>query len=348
MNDITSSKISIDGISHKKPNNFNQDIDLISTLDKKGLGTNWDPPNIVTLAEWLNIASLYILILDKEISYYKKILKNVTFLGLLFSTVTSSISLSQLSITESDYPNLSITLKIIFTFTSIFTTVATGYIKINNIQNNLDTCLNYYNKWNAFASEISGQFQLPIDIRRNSLSIIVRLKSDFKELFSTRLPLTSNIKDKASKIIENKKIIESSRIDNDGLFINNSRRLFCCCSRKKCDREIHTYFNNRLSVYFTYQGIINAELTELVKKINESNKDRKISFRIEATKITLIENCSKKSDLITLKSAVPEKLTQKLFYEDTKATYKPHNNDEIQIVLGGDDIENDNNNIANN
>ena len=101
-------------------------------------------------------------------------------------------------------------------------------------------------------------------------------------------------------------------------------------------------------MYFTYQGIINAELTELVKKINESNKDRKISFRIEATKITLIENCSKKSDLITLKSAVPEKLTQKLFYEDTKATYKPHNNDEIQIVLGGDDIENDNNNIANN
>ena len=54
MNDITSSKISIDGISHKKPNNFNQDIDLISTLDKKGLGTNWDPPSIVTLAEWLN------------------------------------------------------------------------------------------------------------------------------------------------------------------------------------------------------------------------------------------------------------------------------------------------------
>ena len=45
MNDITSSKISIDGISHKKPNNFNQDIDLIDTLDKKGLGTNWDPPN---------------------------------------------------------------------------------------------------------------------------------------------------------------------------------------------------------------------------------------------------------------------------------------------------------------
>lgn len=347
MNDIISSKISIDGISNKKPNNLSQDIDLISTLDKKGLGTNWDPPNIVTLAEWLNIASLYILILDKEISYYKKILKNVTFFGLLFSTLTSSISLSQLSITESDYPNLSIILKIIFTLTSIFTTVATGYIKINNIQNNLDICLNYYNKWNQFASEISGQFQLPIDIRRNSLSIIVRLKSDFKELFSTRLPLTSNIKDKASKIIENKKIIESTRIDSNGLFINNFRETPFCCSKKTCDRQIHTYFNNRLSVYFTYQAIINAELTELVKKINESNKDKKISFRIEATKITLIEDLSEKSAINTLKSAVPEKLANKIFYEDTKTTYKPTNNDEIQIVLGGDDNDNDNN-IVNN
>ena len=117
--------------------------------------------------------------------------------------------------------------------TSIFTTVATGYIKINNIQNNLDICLNYYNKWNQFASEISGQFQLPIDIRRNSLSIIVRLKSDFKELFSTRLPLTNNIKDKAYKIIENKKIIESTRIDSNGLFINNFRETPFCCSKKK-------------------------------------------------------------------------------------------------------------------
>ena len=54
-------KISIDGISHKKPNNFSQDIDLISTLDKKGLGTEIGThSNIVTLAEWLNIASICI------------------------------------------------------------------------------------------------------------------------------------------------------------------------------------------------------------------------------------------------------------------------------------------------
>ena len=116
--------------------------------------------------------------------------------------------------------------------------------------------------------------------------------------------------------------------------------------KKKGDHQIHTYFNNRLSVYFTYQAIINAELTELVKKINESNKDKKISFRIEATKITLIEDLIQKKNVNTLKSAVPDKLANKIFYEDTKTTLKPLNNDEIQIVLGGDDNYNDN--IVNN
>ena len=46
----------------------------------------------------------------------------------------------------------------------------------------------YYKKWNNFASEISGQLQIPIEIRKNALSIIIRLKSNFKELFTTRLP----------------------------------------------------------------------------------------------------------------------------------------------------------------
>ena len=171
--------------------NSKQEIELLNTLDKKGFGTDWYSGNIITLAEWLNIASLYILILDKEITYYKNLVNNITFIGLLFSTITSTISLSQLSLSEIDYPNLTLSLKIIFTFTSIFTTVATGYIKINNVQSNLDICLEYYKQWNSFASEISGQFQLPIPIRKNALSIIIRLKSDFKELFTTRLPLTA-------------------------------------------------------------------------------------------------------------------------------------------------------------
>ena len=80
--------------------NSKQEIELLNTLDKKGFGTDWYSGNIITLAEWLNIASLYILILDKEITYYKNLVNNITFIGLLFSTITSTISLSQLSLSR--------------------------------------------------------------------------------------------------------------------------------------------------------------------------------------------------------------------------------------------------------
>ena len=267
--------------------NSKQEIELLNTLDKKGFGTDWYSGNIITLAEWLNIASLYILILDKEITYYKNLVNNNIFIGLLFSTITSTISLSQLSLSEIDYPNLTLSLKIIFTFTSIFTTVATGYIKINNVQSNLDICLEYYKQWNSFASEISGQFQLPIPIRKNALSIIIRLKSDFKELFTTRLPLTNSIKERTSSIIENKKYIETHIKDAKGSLLMKRAKCCNCCFKSRRDLKVHNYFCNRLSVYFMYQDIIITELDNLIQEINKSNPSENISYRIEPTKIVV-------------------------------------------------------------
>jgi hypothetical protein len=291
MSDVvsTSKILQEDNISNSnKYSDSKQEIELLNVLDKKGLGTDWYSGNIITLVEWLNISSLYILILDKEISYYKKTLNRITFLGLLFSTITSTISLSQLSISETEHPNLALSLKIMFSFTSIFTTVAAGALKINNVQSNLDTCLEYYKQWNCFAAEISGQFQLPIPIRKNALSIIIRLKSTFKELFTTRLPLTNNIKESASNIIENKTYVETNIKDKRGNLL--LKRNICCynnCFKSRRNTKIHNYFCNRLSVYYMYQDIIITELDALVRELNKSNPSKKISYRIEPTKIVV-------------------------------------------------------------
>ena len=190
-------------------NNFNiksssKESELLNELERN-LGTDWNVSNILTLVEWLNIASLYILLLDKQISYYRKILNQITIYGLVVSTITSTVSLSQLSMSELEYPNLTMALKVAFSVTSIFTTITTGALKVMKIQENLETSLEYYKKWNNFAAEISGQLQIPIEIRKNALSIIIRLKSNFKELFTTRLPLTESVVSNASKLM-NKKI----------------------------------------------------------------------------------------------------------------------------------------------
>ena len=289
-------------------NNFNakstsKESELLNELERN-LGTDWNVSNILTLVEWLNIASLYILLLDKQISYYRKILNQITIYGLVISTITSTVSLSQLSMSEAEYPNLTMALKVAFSITSIFTTITTGALKVMKIQENLETALEYYKKWNNFASEISGQLQIPIEIRKNALSIIIRLKSNFKELFTTRLPLTESVVSNASKLMNKKNIIEKTY--KKGLTIydieNDSNKCecfkgwfcFCCFSKNKYKQKmIKHYFRNRITVYHMYQDIIQGELDNLVKKLNKSNQDNNLndiySYRIEATKI-VIEN----------------------------------------------------------
>lgn len=347
------------------------EIELLNLLDKKGLGTDWVSGNIITLVEWLNIASLYILILDKQITYYRKIVNRITITGLILSTITSTISLSQLSIDENEYPNLSLSLKIAFTFTSIFTTIATGSIKILNIQENLDICLDYYQKWNAFAAEISGQLQLPIEIRKNALSIIIKLKTVFKKLFTTRLPLTKKIKNSASNLIENKKFVENSYRDSQG---NINSRLNCggsiCCFSDDSDIKINKYFSNRLSVYYMYQDIIISELDKLLKEINKDNKSQKVLYRIDPTKIYFETidaeisssepssnhfikkslTCSLNRDYDMNKSSKYEQLSKSTSLVDIKESQledKGENNEELAKAINNNTSENIKINVEN-
>jgi hypothetical protein len=317
-------------------NNFNiksnsKESELLNQLERN-LGTDWNVSNILTLVEWLNIASLYILLLDKQISYYRKILNKITIYGLIVSTITSTVSLSQLSMSEREYPNLSMALKVAFSVTSIFTTITTGALKIMKIQENLEIALEYYKKWNNFAAEISGQLQIPIEIRKNALSIIIRLKSNFKELFTTRLPLTESVVSDASKLMNKKNIIEKTfkkgltiyDIENDS---NNCDCLkswfcFCCYGKKKYKQKmIKHYFSNRITVYHMYQDIIQSELDDLVKKLNKTHKHHSLyKYRIEATKI-VIENDSDNDSDSNMISNLNEKSKKKNKHNKKKVTF---------------------------
>lgn len=284
---------------HTHSDNY-QEIQLLNHLNKKGLGTDWNLGNSFTLLNWLNIASLYLLILDVQISYYRNILNQITVVGLIFSTITSTVSLSQFSITDVTYPTLSLILKMGFSATSIFTTIATGALKIMKIQENLESCLDFYKKWNKFASEISGQIQLPKKIRKNALSIIIRLKSEFKELFTRRLPLTKKTLEIVSEQIGKKELMEKFQNDtNQGIdlhtfYINNKAiitQFKRCCRRssKKTLRYIEKHhLNNRISVYYIYQEMIKSELEEISKIIN-SKSNHRVTFKIEATNIRCVD-----------------------------------------------------------
>jgi hypothetical protein len=63
---------------------------------QKSFGTNWTKENIKTIFEWLTIASFNIVCLDMATKYYKKTIRNSIILGMVFSTISGTLSVSEI------------------------------------------------------------------------------------------------------------------------------------------------------------------------------------------------------------------------------------------------------------
>ena len=94
---------------------------------------NWTGANLETLSQWIQISSLQIEILDLAIKHFRSIVRKNVLLGLVFSTASGSISISQLN---SAYQT--VVLNVIFTIMSFSITIFTGLIKIYQIQERLE------------------------------------------------------------------------------------------------------------------------------------------------------------------------------------------------------------------
>jgi len=158
------------------------------------LEENWSGDNLETLSQWIQIATLQIEVLDLAIRYYRSIVRKNVLLGLIFSTASGSISLSQMNSREQRF-----FFNIIFTILSFTVAMFTGLIKIYQIQERLEEFIQLKQEWVGFSVIITTEVQLPVNERKRALELITKHKNKYLDLLKHDVDIPSYIKSRAYK-----------------------------------------------------------------------------------------------------------------------------------------------------
>ena len=233
-----------------------------STVKKKP--TDWTYEHIRTLIYWLNIANINIFLLDASIQYYKKLITRVMAITFLFSSLSTTVSLSQLGINETENPGLANAIKYIFITASTISTLLVGYIKLFKMQEMMDANTEMHKEWLEFATKISGELQMPIQLRTPALNLLQDMKAMYIGLFCKRPFISSVVRRYANKYFETCKI-------NDNRLELEKRPTNCwnCWSSFNC--FIKPNYIKRTNVFFVFQDIMKNEIKRLAIEIEIGN-----------------------------------------------------------------------------
>ena len=188
---------------------------------------NWTGANLETLSQWIQISSLQIEVLDLAIKYFRSIVRRNVLLGLVFSTASGSISISQLNTAYQ-----ALFLNVIFTIMSFSITICTGLIKIYQVQERLEEFIQLKQEWIGFSVVITAEVQLPVSQRKKAIDLITKNKNKYLDLLKRDVDIPNFIKARAYKNLYHDR--------NKQLYLKN-------CDRHKLLKEIwacadDTYF----------------------------------------------------------------------------------------------------------
>jgi len=156
---------------------------------RKSYGTNWTKANVSVLFEWVTIAAYNIRCLELAIAHYRRKIRANTILGLVLSTLSGTIASAQAGFPNSVTVNLTVILNTLFIIMSFSIAIMTGYIKIYQIQENLELNIKAKQEWISFSADIASELQLPVELRKDALWIIIKNKSIYLDLLKTNLEI---------------------------------------------------------------------------------------------------------------------------------------------------------------
>ena len=158
------------------------------------INENWSGANLETLSQWIQISCLQIEVLDLAIKYFRSIVRKNVLLGLVFSTASGSLSLSQMGLGEQR-----IVYNAIFTVMSFSIAIFTGLIKIYQIQERLEEIIQLKQEWIGFSVVITTEVQLPVGERTLALDLISKNKNKYLDLLKHDVDIPNFIKKQANK-----------------------------------------------------------------------------------------------------------------------------------------------------
>ena len=163
----------------------------------RSYGRNWTKANINTLFDWMTVAAFNMQCLGYAIDKHRTSIRNFAIYGLIVSTLSGTISLSQFGIEAGHVANK--ILAGIFTFFTFSLAIYTGYIKIYQIQERLEQFIKLRQDWAVFATTIGSELQLPIDLRRDALHLIVKYKTTYLDLIKIDIEIPEQLRIRAEQ-----------------------------------------------------------------------------------------------------------------------------------------------------
>lgn len=163
----------------------------------RSYGRNWTKTNVSTLFDWLTVAAFNMQCLDYAITQHRGTIRNFTIFGLVITTLSGTISLSQFGLETDHYAS-----RILQGFFTLFTfslAIYTGYIKIYQIQERLEQFIKLRQDWAVFATTIGSELQLPIELRRDALHLIVKYKSIYLDLIKIDIEVPESMRIRAEQ-----------------------------------------------------------------------------------------------------------------------------------------------------
>lgn len=163
----------------------------------RSYGRNWTKSNVQTLFDWISVAAFNMMVLEYAIQRHRSTIRNFTIYGLVVSTLSGTISLSQFGIEQGHVANK--VLQGMFTFFTFSLAIYTGYVKIYQIQERLEQFIKLRQDWAIFATTIGSELQLPIQLRRDALHLIVKYKSTYLDLIKVDIEVSESLRLRAEE-----------------------------------------------------------------------------------------------------------------------------------------------------
>jgi hypothetical protein len=152
------------------------------------------------MIEWLSIASYNIKCYDYAIQRNRTKIRNFTIFGLIVSTLSGTLSVGQLGILYESQRTKDI-MNGVFAVLTYSIAVYTGYIKVYQVQELFEQYIKIKQEWIVFASAVASELQLPIELRRDALHIIMKFKGIYLDLLKYDIEVPNDLRALAERTL---------------------------------------------------------------------------------------------------------------------------------------------------
>ena len=254
-------------------------------VTKKNIEESWNNKcTLDTFNDWINVSAHKIACLDLIIQKLRWRLQNYILLGLILSTASGTISVTQFGTHDTD---INFVLNLVFTIMSFAVAILTGAVKTFKIQENLEEYITLKQNWIAFSANIASEIYLHKALRTDADTLIKISKIKFLDLLKIDVPVPKHMLVLAAKNVDKGDSLDSQYYE----YLENKHKLErelqggcmpCLSLMFDCCRCMYSY-------EITQKIIENRELAKKIKfsKIDNAKKYKQKAYQYTLSSIML-------------------------------------------------------------